>query len=95
MAKKLNDTLSQPGLFKAKIPQMPEGYYSGDKPNHNLPIFVEQHIKEQPYDLETDDYDIRPLKSLIRLLQKLRILSETNCAVPRLPFAGSRTRRRN
>lgn len=37
---------------------MPEGYYSGDKPNPKLRAFVEQHIKERPYDPETDDYDV-------------------------------------
>lgn len=37
---------------------MPEGYYSGDKPNPNLRTFVEQHLKERPYDPETDDYDV-------------------------------------
>jgi len=37
---------------------MPEGYYSGDKPNPNLRAFVEQHIKERPYDPETNDYDV-------------------------------------
>ena len=45
-------------LFKKEIPKMPEGYYSGDKPNPNLRAFVEQHIKERPYDPETDGYDI-------------------------------------
>ena len=39
---------------------MPEGYYSGDKPNPNLRAFVEQHIKERPYDPETDDYEALP-----------------------------------
>ena len=28
-------------LFKKDIPKMPEGYYSGDKPNPNLPAFEE------------------------------------------------------
>ncbi len=37
---------------------MPEGYYSGDKPNPKLRAFVEQHIKERPYDPETDEYDV-------------------------------------
>jgi DNA modification methylase len=37
---------------------MPEGYYSGDKPNPNLRAFVEQHLKERPYDSETDDYNV-------------------------------------
>lgn len=38
--------------------QMPAGYYSGDKPNPNLRAFVEAHLKERPYDPETDDYDV-------------------------------------
>ena len=37
---------------------MPDGYYSGDKPNPKLRAFVEQHIKERPYDPETDDYNV-------------------------------------
>jgi len=37
---------------------MPEGYFSGDKPNPNLRAFVEEHIREKPYDPETDDYDV-------------------------------------
>lgn len=45
-------------LFKKNIPKMPEGYYSGDQPNLNLRAFVEQHLKERPYDPETDDYDV-------------------------------------
>ncbi|MBI4774972.1 MAG: hypothetical protein HY788_12475 [Deltaproteobacteria bacterium] len=45
-------------LWKKEVPKMPEGYYSGDKPNPNLRSFVEQHIKERPYDPKTDDYDV-------------------------------------
>jgi adenine-specific DNA methylase len=37
---------------------MPEGYYSGDKPNPNLRAFVEAHVKERPYDPETVDYAV-------------------------------------
>lgn len=49
----------QKGMFSPKVPnKMPEGYYSGDKPNPNLHAFVEKHIKERPYDPETDDYDV-------------------------------------
>jgi len=59
MAKKLD---SQTGdLYKKEIPKMPEGYYSGDKPNPNLRAFVEQHIKERPYDPENDDYAVQPM----------------------------------
>jgi len=32
-------------LFKKDIPKMPEGYYSGDKPNPGLSEFVEKHRK--------------------------------------------------
>jgi len=42
-----------------KMPEsMPEGYYSGDKPNPNLRAFVEEHLKEKPYNPECDDYNI-------------------------------------
>ena len=56
MAKKYDPQAGR--LFKKEVPKMPEGYYSGDKPNPNLRAFVEQHIKERPYDPETDDYDV-------------------------------------
>jgi len=56
MAKK-KDTLT-PSMFKSPVPKMPDGYYSGDKPNPDLRAFVEQHLKESPYDPETDDYDV-------------------------------------
>lgn len=57
MARKRKSQPNHESLFKGKTPHMPEGYYSGDKPNPNLGAFVEQHIKEQPYDAETDDCD--------------------------------------
>jgi hypothetical protein len=44
MAKKYDPQAGS--LFKKEAPKMPEGYYSGDKPNPNLRAFVEQHIKE-------------------------------------------------
>lgn len=50
------DTKSQ-DLFKKTVPEMPNGYYSGDKPNPHLRAFVEQHIDERPYDATTDQYD--------------------------------------
>jgi len=56
MAKKYDSQIRS--LFKKEVPKMPEGYYSGDKPNPNLRAFVEQHIKERPYDPENDDYDV-------------------------------------
>jgi len=56
MTKKRDSQTSN--LLKEDVPKMPEGYYSGDKPNPNLRDFVEQHIKDWPYDPETDDYDV-------------------------------------
>ena len=54
-------------LFKQTVPKMPEGYYSGDKPNPNLRAFVEQHLRETPYDPATDTYDVpafnKPIES--------------------------------
>ncbi len=54
-------------MFNSKVPTMPEGYYSGDKPNPHLRDFVEAHLKEKPYDPETDDYNIsafdKPIES--------------------------------
>jgi len=38
-------------------PELPDGYYSGDKPNPNLRRFVEANAT--PYDPETDDYEVR------------------------------------
>jgi len=49
---------AQESLFPMSVPQMPEGYYSGDKPNPNLAAFVEAHMRERPYDPATDDYDV-------------------------------------
>jgi len=56
MAKK--QSIAQKGLFSKSIPKMPEGYYSGDKPNPNLRAFVEQHLREHPYNPATDDYSV-------------------------------------
>ena len=56
MAKKIDKKDQSP--FPRAIHKMPEGYYSGDKPNPNLRAFVEEHIKEKPYDPETDDYEV-------------------------------------
>lgn len=50
--------MSQEHIRFDDVPKMPEGYYSGDKPNPNLRAFVEAHIKERPYDPDTDDYDV-------------------------------------
>lgn len=58
MARKKNNNIHQGDFFKSQVPKMPEGYYSGDKPNPNLKAFVEQHLKERPYNPETDDYNV-------------------------------------
>ena len=63
MAKSKN--IQGDGFFKKEIPKMPEGYYSGDKPNPNLKKFVEEHIKENPYNPETDNYEVPPFNKSI------------------------------
>ena len=60
MARKSQGNSVHSNLFKENVPTMPEGYYSGDKPNQNLRAFVEEQLKERPYDFETDDYDAPP-----------------------------------
>lgn len=58
MPRKVSYNAKQESFFKKKIAVMPEGYYSGDRPNPNLKSFVEQHLLENPYNPEADDYDI-------------------------------------
>src|SRR5438105_12012310 len=57
MAKKRQDPGQRTFQSLAPAPKLPDGYYSGDKPNPNLRPFVEQNAT--PYDPETDDYDVR------------------------------------
>ena len=57
MAKK-KDTQTQELFTQPAVPKMPEGYYSGDKPNPNLRAFVEQHLRENPYNSANDDYNV-------------------------------------
>jgi len=45
-------------VVKHEIPKMPEGYYSGDKPNPNLRKFVEDHMRGHPYNPVKDDYNV-------------------------------------
>lgn len=58
MPKKKSENPEQLNLLRGEIPQMPEGYYSGDKPNPNLRAFVEAHLRSHPYDPETDSYNL-------------------------------------
>ncbi len=51
-------------LKKRPIPQMPEGYYSGDQPNPNLRRFVAEHAT--PYDPAGDDYNVPPFDRPIK-----------------------------
>ena len=65
MAKK-KANLAQPSFPElSTVANIPDGYYSGDKPNPNLRRFVEEHAT--PYDPETDDYSVpafnRPIET--------------------------------
>jgi len=57
------DDRSNPEPKKRPVPQMPEGYYSGDKPNPNLRQFVEKNMTA--YDPEHDDYQVEPFNEAI------------------------------
>lgn len=57
------DDRSNPEPKKRPAPQMPEGYYSGDKPNPHLREFVEKNMT--PYDPEHDDYQVEPFNEAI------------------------------
>jgi len=48
---------------KRPVPKMPEGYYSGDRPNPRLREFVEENMR--PYDPATDRYDVPPFNEPI------------------------------
>lgn len=39
---------------------LPEAYYSGEVPNPNLHTFIESHIKDKPFTLLNDNYEIQP-----------------------------------
>jgi DNA modification methylase len=57
MAKK-KASLAQPSFPElSTVAKIPEGYYSGDKPNPNLRRFVEE--KATPYDPDNDAYNVR------------------------------------
>jgi len=58
MAKKKVAGSGQPSMFSSPVPKMPQVYYSGDRPNPNLRQFVEEHVRERPYDSEKDTYDV-------------------------------------
>jgi|GEM_PF-841718 len=50
-------------LFKKEVPEMPEGYYSGDKPNSTLRNFVTSHMTTIPV---PDNYSPAPYLSTIK-----------------------------
>ncbi len=56
--KLVDDRLNDKRKVMKEVPTMPIGYYSGDQPNPNLRSFVEEHIKEHPYDPENNDYNV-------------------------------------
>jgi len=57
------DDRTKPEPKKRPVPQMPEGYYSGDKPNPHLREFVEKNMTA--YDPEHDDYQVEPFNEAI------------------------------
>ena len=66
--------ISRKASFEKDLPRMPDGYYSGDKPNPNLRAFVEQHRRERPYHPETDDYVVPAFDKTYRDYQSHRTI---------------------
>ena len=58
MAKSRDGSQGTGKLFRREVPKMPDGYYSGDKPNPNLRAFMEAHLREKPYSPATDEYAV-------------------------------------
>ena len=56
VAKKKTGQKEQLFELHEPVQPMPEGYYSGDKPNPNLRRFVDEHAT--PYDPKTDGYKV-------------------------------------
>jgi len=73
MAKKYDPQVRS--LFKKEVPKMPEGYYSGDKPNKNLRAFVEQCVKKTSYDQRNDEYECKPLLQSSKVKRSTKIFN--------------------
>lgn len=75
---------------KQKIPKMPEGYYSGDKPNPNLRAFVKAHLAERPYDPETDRYDVPPFDKQILIENRRDPINDLHIYWSKKPYQAIR-----
>ena len=69
---KSNDHVDQHKLFSSTVPEIPDGYYSEDKPNQHLKSFVENHIKERPYSLD-DSYLVDPLLKSSKIKRSTKV----------------------
>src|SRR5262245_16343087 len=56
---------TQNALFPNQAVVVPEGFYSGDKPNPTLRGFVERHLRGHPFDAETDEYGAQGFKEAV------------------------------
>lgn len=61
-----------------EIPQMPDGYYSEDKPNLKLKQFVKEHMKEHPYESENDNYNVKAFEDPITTKKSTKIYNLHN-----------------
>ena len=73
MAKRSDTKTSD--IYEEEDPKMPEGYYSGDKPNLNLRAFVEQHVKNTPFDKGKDEYECKPLLQSSKVKRSTKIFN--------------------
>jgi len=56
MKRRATQNAQQTSLFRRQSTRSTSGAYSGDQPNPNLRAFVEQHLRERPYDPASDRY---------------------------------------
>lgn len=61
-----DDRKKAAAVQKRPVPKMPEGYYSGDKPNPNLRAFVEAHMRERPCDPGSNCYNVSAFNEPIK-----------------------------
>jgi len=58
MSRQTKSKSQQKSLFSKTNAIFPDGYYLNGKTNPNIRTLVEQHLKEKPFEVENDNYDV-------------------------------------
>ena len=86
MAKKQKNSDRQKDMFRGQTFKMPEGYYSGDKPNANLRSFIEAHVRECPYDSSDDRYNVSPFTTPVMIENRRDALNDLHIYWSKKPY---------